>query len=124
MKDSGCGDDSREIEAVMQVYIDGGRSGSAETLSRILHPLATVCGHVDPDLFAGPIQMFYDRYADCGPTAGLTAGDLRVDVEGTVASARIEGDIATVHRFTDFCTPVKIDEHWKNFSKVFCRHPE
>lgn len=108
----------------MQVYIDGGRTGSVDTLRPIFHELATICGYVGPDLFAGPIQVFYDWHADNGPAADLVAGDIRIDVEGTAATVRIEIDNWTGHRFTDFFTLVKIDGHWKILSKVFRLHPE
>jgi len=116
-------DDRVQITALMQRYIDAGRSGSVATLRPIFHPLATICGHVGPDLFAGPIQMFYDWHTENGPAAELMAGEMRIDVEGDAASVRIELDNWTGHRFTDFFTLVKIDGRWQILSKVFYLHP-
>ncbi len=116
--------DSRQIEAVMQTYIEGGRSGNIDILRPIFHELATICGYVGPDLFAGPIDMFYDWHSENGPAADLVDGDIRIDVEGSAASARVELDNWTGHRFTDFFTLVKIDGHWQIMSKVFYLHPE
>lgn len=116
-------DDRVQITALMQRYIDGGRSGNVATLRPIFHPLATICGHVGPDLFAGPIQMFYDWHTENGPAAGLEDGEMRIDVEGDAASVRIELDNWTGHRFTDFFTLVKIDGRWQILSKVFYLHP-
>jgi hypothetical protein len=121
---SNGGDDHDRIEAIMQTYIEGGRSGSIDTLRPIFHELATICGYVGPDLFAGPIQMFYDWHADNGSTADLVAGDMRIDVEGSAAPVRIELDHWTGHRFTDFFTLVRIDGRWQIMSKVFYLHPE
>jgi hypothetical protein len=73
----------------MQAYVEGGRSGSNELLRPLFHELATICGYVGPDLFAGPIQLFYDWHAENGPALGLRAGELRIDLEGSTASARI-----------------------------------
>jgi len=83
-------DDRVQITALMQRYIDAGRSGSVATLRPIFHPLATICGHVGPDLFAGPIQMFYDWHTDNGPAADLMAGDMRIDVEGSAATCALK----------------------------------
>jgi hypothetical protein len=49
---------------------------------------------------------------------------MRIDVEGTAATARIEIDNWTGHRFTDFFTLVKIDGRWLILNKVFFMHPE
>jgi len=116
--------DARQIEAVMQTYVDGGRTGSVETLRPIFHELATICGYVGPDLFAGPIAMFYDWHAENGPAADLEVGKSRIDVEGTAATVRIELDNWTGHRFTDFFTLVKVEGQWQIMSKVFYLHPE
>jgi hypothetical protein len=116
--------DPRQIEAVMRTYIEGGRTGSIDILRPIFHELATICGYVGPDLFAGPIEMMYDWLAETGPAADLVAGDIRIDVEGSAASARVELDNWNGHRFTDFFTLVKIEGQWQVMSKVFYLHPE
>ncbi|MDT8439888.1 MAG: nuclear transport factor 2 family protein [Wenzhouxiangellaceae bacterium] len=124
MLDTHNQEDLRQIHEVMQTYIEGGRSGSVDSLRPIFHPLATICGYVGSDLFAGPIEMFYDWHAENGPAADLEVGDSRVDVEGSAASVRIELDNWTGHRFTDFFTLVRIDGRWQIMSKVFYLHPE
>lgn len=118
------GDDTSRIERLMQTYVEGGRTGSIDTLRPIFHELATICGYVGPDLFAGPIQMFYDWHAENGPASDLEAGDTQINVEGSAASVRIELANWTGHRFTDFFTLVKIDARWQILSKVFYLHPE
>lgn len=118
------GDDTSRIERLMQTYIEGGRTGSIDTLRPIFHELATICGYVGPDLFAGPIQMFYDWHAENGPAAELEVGQIRIEHEGSAASVRVELDNWTGHRFTDFFTLVKIEGQWQIMSKVFYLHPE
>jgi len=124
MIDSSARNDSRQIEAVMQTYVEGGRTGSVDTLRPIFHELATICGYVGPDLFAQPIEQFYDWHQENGPAADLEARDIQVDIEGTAATARIELDNWNGHRFTDFFTLVKIEGQWQIMSKVFHLHPE
>ena len=93
-------------------------------IQRFLNELATICGYVGPDLFAGPIEMMYDWLAETGQAADLVAGDIRIDVEGSAASARVELNNWNGHRFTDFFTLVKIEGQWQIMSKVFYLHPE
>ena len=124
MSNPASNDDAEQIGRLMQTYIEGGRTGSSDHLRPIFHELATICGYVGPELFAGPIQMFYDWHTENGPAAELVAGDIRIDVEGSAASVRVELDNWTGHRFTDFFTLVKIDGQWQIMSKVFYLHPE
>ena len=124
MNPSEPGTEERQIDAVMQTYIEGGRTGSVDTLRPIFHELATICGYVGADLFAGPIEMFYNWHAENGPASDLETGDIRIDVEGTAATVRIELDNWTGHRFTDFFSLARIDGQWQIMSKVFYLHPE
>ena len=124
MNPSAAADDIQQIEALMTTYVEGGRTGSIDTLRPIFHDLATICGYVGDELFAGPIEMFYDWHAENGPAADLVAIELEIDVEGSAASVRIELDDWTGHRFTDFFTLVRIDGTWQILSKVFYLHPE
>ena len=124
MSDSEVKRDAEQIGALMQTYIEGARSGSSDHMRPIFHEMATICGYVGPDLFAGPIAMFYAWHDDNGPATDIKDGALQVDIEGTAATARIEIDNWTGHRFTDFFTLVKIDGSWQILSKVFYLHPE
>lgn len=124
MSNSTRNDDVEQIGALMQTYIEGARSGSSDDMRPAFHELATICGYVGPDLFAGPIGMFYEWHDDNGAAPDIRAGELQIDIEGTAATARIEIDNWTGHRFTDFFTLVKVDGRWQVLSKVFYLHPE
>jgi hypothetical protein len=116
--------DMQQIQALMQTYIEGARTGSSDHIRPIFHEMATICGYVGPDLFASPIAGFYEWHDGNGAAVDVKAGDLRIDIEGTAASVRIEIDNWTGHRFTDFFTLVRIDGRWQILSKVFYMHPE
>ncbi|MGK7296494.1 MAG: nuclear transport factor 2 family protein [Candidatus Wenzhouxiangella sp. M2_3B_020] len=124
MATSPDGGETARIEAVMKAYVEGGRTGRVKTLRPIFHELATICGYVGPNLFAGPIEMFYDWHEENGAASSLKVLDTRIDVEGMAASVRIELDDWTGHRFTDFFTLVRFDGQWQIMSKVFYLHPE
>jgi len=124
MTNSNDREDLQQIESLMKTYIEGARTGSSEHMRPIFHDMATICGYVGPDLFANPIGAFYEWHDDNGAAVDVQPGDLRIDIEGTAASVRIEIDNWTGHRFTDFFTLVKVDGRWQIMSKVFYMHPE
>jgi len=115
-------DDHRQIAALLDRYIDGARSGRSADMHELFHAQSTICGYVGPDLFAGPIRMFYDWHDGNGPATGIRVTDTRIDVEGSAASARIDIDDWTGHRFTDYFTLVRIDGTWRILGKVFHLH--
>jgi hypothetical protein len=67
----------REYEAiakVIQLYVDGARSGRSDDMKPAFHEDATIFGHDGPDLFAGPIQKLFDWDDENGPAPELQAG--------------------------------------------------
>jgi hypothetical protein len=114
--------DREAIAATIQIYVAGGISGKGTDMAPAFHPGATIFGYIGPDLFAGPIQGLFDWNDSNGPATGLVARIASIDVEGTVATARIELDNWTGHRFTDFLTLLKVDGQWKIMNKVFHLH--
>jgi len=116
--------ETTRIARVVETYLEGARTGSTATLRPIFHDLATICGYVGPDLFAGPIQMFYDWHEENGPADSVRADPPRIDIEGTAASVRLELYDWTGHRFTDFLNLVKIEDRWQIVGKIFYLHPE
>ncbi len=112
------------IANTIQHYIDGGISGKGDAMKPAFHKDATIFGYIGPDLFGGPIQQLFDWNDSNGPAAELKAEIASIDIEGTVATVRLELDNWTGHRFTDFFTLLKTDGEWKIISKVFYLHPE
>lgn len=116
--------DEEAIRRTIQQYVDGGISGRGADMKPAFHDQATIFGYIGPDLFAGPIQGLFDWNDGNGPAAELQARIASIDIEGTAATARIELDNWTGHRFTDFFTLLKVDGEWKIMNKVFYLHPE
>jgi hypothetical protein len=115
--------DYEAIARTLQLYVDGGTSGRGADMKPAFHRDATIFGYVGDDLFAGPIQKLFDWNDQNGPATELRARLAGVDVTGTVATARLELDNWTGHRFTDMFTLLKVDGEWKIISKVFYLHP-
>ncbi len=107
------------IAKVVQVYIDGARSGRGDDMKPAFHKDATIFGYVGDDLFAGPIQQLFAWNDENGPATGLQAQIASIDLVGTVATVRLELDNWTGHRFTDLFTLLKVDGEWKITNKVF-----
>ncbi len=115
-------EDVKAITQVMQCYLHGGKSGASVDLKSIFHAHATIHGYIGPDLFGGPIQLFFDWHDANGAAVDLAMNIISIDVEGTIATARIELDNWTGHRFTDMFTLLKYNGEWKIISKVFHLH--
>ncbi len=110
------------IAKVVQHYIDGAKSGKGDDMKPAFHEDATVFGYVGPDLFAGPIQQIFAWNDDNGPATGLQASIGSIDLNGTVATVRLELDDWTGNRFTDLFTLLKVNGEWKIMNKVFHLH--
>ena len=116
--------DDDAIRQTIQTYIDGGISGSGDAMKPAFNEGANIYGYIGPDLFGGPIQGLFDWNDSNGPAHDLKANIANIDIEGTIATARVELDNWTGHKFTDMFTLLKMDGQWKIISKVFYLHPE
>ncbi len=63
--------------------------------------------------------MLFEWNDQNGPAAELKARPAGIDIEGTIATARLELDNWTGHKFTDMFTLLKMGGEWKIISKVF-----
>lgn len=116
--------DREAIEKTIQTYVNGGISGKGDDMKPAFHEGATIYGYIGPDLFGGPIQGLFDWNDGNGPAVDLKSNIAGIDIEGTVATVRVELDNWTGHQFTDMFTLLKTDGEWKIISKVFYLHPE
>jgi len=111
------------IAKVVQVYIDGAKSGRGDDMKPAFHKDATIFGYAGADLFAGPIQKLFAWNDENGAATGLQARIASIDLIDTVATVRLELDNWTGHRYTDLFTLLKVDGEWKIMNKVFHLHP-
>ena len=110
------------IATVVQLYIDGARSGRGDDMKPAFHTDATIFGYVGSDLFAGPIQQLFDWNDENGPATQLQARITSIDLVDTVATVRLELDDWTGYRFTDLFTLLMVDGEWQIINKVFHLH--
>jgi len=115
-----------EYEAIantIQQYVNGGKSGRGDDMKPAFHADATIFGYLGPDLIAGPIQILFDWVDQNEPATELQSWIASIDLNGTVATARLELYNWSGHRFTDLFTLLKFEGEWKIISKVFHLHP-
>lgn len=115
-------DDIQLIKSTIQHYINGAKSGKGDEMKPAFHEDATIFGYIGSDLFAGPIQKLFDWNDENGPATNIVTNIANIDVEGTIATVRLESDNWTGHQFTDFFTLLKVDGEWKIINKVFHLH--
>ncbi len=116
------GSEHDAINKVVQIYLDGAKSGKGDDMKPAFHKDATIFGYAGADLFAGPIQQLFAWNDENGPATGLEARIAGIDLIDTVATVRLELDNWTGHRFTDLFTLLKVDGQWKIMNKVFHLH--
>ena len=110
------------ITKTVQIYIDGGLSGRGDDMKPAFHPDATIFGYLGNDLFAGPIQIVFDRIDQGGPAKELKWRIANLDICETIATVRLELDNWTGHKYTDMLALVKVKGVWKIIRKVFYMH--
>jgi len=114
--------DIENISSVIQIYVEGGRKGDATIMKRAFRKNATIHGHTDGGLLAGPIQLMFDYITQSPPAPNLEAKIVSIDLANTVATARVELTDWLGTRYTDQFTLLKENGSWIITSKVFHTH--
>ena len=115
-------DNQKDIDAistVIQIYVEGGRKGDATIMKRAFRENATIHGHTEGGLLAGPIQLLYDYITENPPAPDLEAKIVNIDLANTIATARVELTNWLGIRYTDQFTLLKENGTWIITSKVF-----
>jgi len=117
--------DLRDYDAIARAvhyYIDGLISGRGDDMKPGFHRDATIYGNPGGELFSGPIQLLFDLTDKNGAASELQARIAGIDLNGTVATARLELNNWAGARYTDLFTLLKTDGEWKIINKVFHLH--
>ena len=115
-------DDQKDFEAIssiIQIYVEGGRKGDASIMKRAFRENATIHGHTEGGLLAGPIQLMFEYIAESPPAPNLEAKIVNIDLANTIATARVELTDWLGTRYTDQFTLLKENDSWTITSKVF-----
>jgi len=111
--------DIEAISSVIQTYVEGGRKGDASIMKHSFRENATIHGHTEGGLLAGPIQLMFDFIDENPPAPDLEAKIVNIDLANTVATARVELTNWLGTRYTDQFTLLKENGAWTITSKVF-----
>ncbi len=115
-------DNQKDIDAissVINIYVEGGRKGDATIMKRAFRENATIHGHTEGGLLAGPIKLMFDFITENPPAPDLEAKIVNIDLANTVATARVELTNWLGTRYTDQFTLLKENDTWIITSKVF-----
>ena len=114
--------DRDAIAQVVQLYIDGSRTGDAGKLKEAFHEDARMFGHVDGNRFDIPIQQYFEIAASAPMDV---VGTYKADItsieqvgDAAVATLAEEGCWGAVS-FVDYFSLARIDGSWKIVNKTF-----
>jgi Putative lumazine-binding len=110
------------INATLQNYIEGARTGSSQLMRSAFMDTARVQGSYGGEPADITLDAFCARIDKGGPAADLEARVVAIDLQGTAAVARLEANNWRGFRYTDFFVLLKRSEGWKIASKVFFAH--
>jgi len=111
--------DFEAISSIIQIYVEGGRKGDASIMKRAFRENATIHGHTEGGLLAGPIKLMFDFITENPPAPDLEAKIVNIDLANTIATARVELTDWLGTRYTDQFTLLKENGGWIITSKVF-----
>lgn len=111
-----------QIRETINYYSEGMRTADAETLKKAFHSQAILCGYIDDELIAAPIQGLYDWVESNSIPDGYNCSVLGVEITGRVASAAVRetdlhGDVI------DYFHLLKAGDRWLIVSKVWDAEP-
>nr|WP_236765652.1 nuclear transport factor 2 family protein [Agrobacterium tumefaciens] len=111
--------DIEAIRTALGLYLEGGRQGKSAVMKPAFHPQAVMYGDPTGTVEGGPVSRLFDDI-DGNPAApDLKAEIVSVEVQGSVAYARVESDNWGGARYSDMFLLVKNDGQWKILTKAF-----
>ncbi|MBI1761752.1 MAG: nuclear transport factor 2 family protein [Acidobacteria bacterium] len=116
------------IRTVIELYIDGVRTGNIESLRQAFHPQAAMFGWKGADLFVTPIQGLFD-YVGATPAPANSGEPTKfiitsMQVAGNGATVELAMDAYHAHDFLDFFQLLKAEGRWWIVSKLFQADPQ
>ena len=114
--------DEQAIQEAIRHYADGMRTGSVETLKRGFHGQAILCGYLDDELIAAPIDALYEWVAaNPAPTAtGAPFACEILEIKVTNRAAAVTARETDQHgAVIDYFHLLKIGDRWSIVSKLW-----
>ena len=116
------------IRKVIDLYIEGVRTGNVESLRQAFHPQSSMFGWKGKDLFVTPIQGLY-YYIASTPSPAKSGEQTQfiitsIQVADNAATVAMAMDSYHEHDFMDYFQLLKVDGRWWIVSKLFHATPQ
>ena len=110
------------IRETIDKYADGMKNANVESLKKAFHELAILCGYIEEEMIAAPIQGLYDWVEANNLPESYSCTVLGIEITGRVATAKIRetdmhGDVI------DHIHLLKVGERWWIVSKIWDAEP-
>lgn len=115
--------DENGIREAINHYSQGMKTADVSVLKKAFHELAILCGYLDDELIAAPIQGLYDWVESTPIPETYSCTVVDVEVTGRVATAKIRetdphGTVIDHFHF------LKVGDEWSIVSKIWDSDPE
>ena len=116
-----------EIQATIQMYIDGSKEGRSDLMRPAFHPNASFFGFAGDQLAVGTPFLF-DWIDANGPATHIEPRVVSVDIVETIAVVRLEVSnwsgklVGSGVHMSDLFTLLRMPEGWKIIQKAFHWH--
>ena len=104
--------------AVIQEYVDACKAASVERLKGVFHPNALMSGYMQGEFLMGSPDPFFQIVETSSPCE-YDYEISQVDVNGDVASVRLDEEGYLGMNFTDYFHVANVDGKWQIISKTF-----
>ena len=116
-------DDKKQIENVIQLYVDSMDESNSDKVKQAFHTNAKVVGYLHGDFMEMSVDDFAGFVASQQPSPQENGENvvfeiLSCEIEGSTASAKVRDKYLGI-TFLDSLSLIKIENEWKLYNKLF-----
>ncbi len=112
--------DIESVRKIMNLYIEGTKTGDVEKLKKVFHSEAIMSGNLmDKQMVCGTPQTFYNDIDGKIAPPEYDAQIVNIDITGEIASSTLVETGLLGIDFVNYYHLQRIDGQWKIVSKLF-----
>ena len=116
-------DDKKQIENVIQLYVDSMDESNSDKVKQAFHTNAKVVGYLHGDFMEMSVDDFAGFVSSQQPSPqekgeNVVFEILSCEIEGSTASAKVRDKYLGI-TFLDSLSLIKIENEWKLYNKLF-----
>ncbi|CAI0739572.1 nuclear transport factor 2 family protein [Serratia ficaria] len=112
--------DYRAVTETAERYVDGLRTGEAETVAEAFHNDAVMYGFTNGRLLGGPVENLYAFVRENGSAPDIVTRLDVLAITPTTAVVRVDMENDAIGAdYNDYLTLIKIDGRWQVIAKVY-----